>query len=728
VVVLIEAKLCDHRGNNAFGSQGNRVSAGVARSRAGRLAQLPRPQPLTANVGWRPLLLTVSLVAAYWNSRWGQFVFDDRFSIVENRQIRALWRLAVLFPERELPTAGRPIVNVSFAINYALGGLDVRGYHAWNIAVHALCALLVFALVLRTLRSPVLRSTFDANAPQLALAVALLWGLHPLNTEVVDYLTQRTESMMALFYLLALYASARAMDGSRLSWQTIAVVSCAAGMLCKESMATAPVMIVLYDWAYRYESLASAVRNRWPFYAWLAATWLMLAAVLTSGPRAFSAGFATTVGPWTYLLNQAEMITQYLRLTVWPHALVLNYGWPQPVSAREVLPYGLTILLLLLLTIVALARRPPLGFLGAWFFITLAPTSSIVPIATEVGAERRMYLPLVALVVLGVVAVARLWDVVVARRFSSSKSAVLSGLVRSGGVVVLAVVSLLFGARTVARNREYASGLSLAKTVLERRPSSIAHQMMGTELMVVGNHEEAVAHLREAIREGMPRARFALGLELFNEGKLNEAIEQLDGFVRQNPQLLETLQARELVGRAFAAQRQWGPAAEQFTSILNVAPGNGDAHRYLADILCSQELFAQAIPHYRAYLERTPGDVAALAQLGFALAMDDKADEAMATLGRVVEREPTNAVAHRVLAALLFDRRDIPGAIAHARQAIALNPEDAIAHDVLGRALTVQGQLAAARVEFERSLQLDPSSEQAREDLRRWVALSAAQQ
>jgi hypothetical protein len=146
---------------------------------------------------------------AYGNSLWRPFMFDDMSAVVNNDQIRRLTDLQVLMPERERPVAGRPLVNLSFAINYALGGLDVVGYHAWNIALHILCGLLLFAIVKDTLGLPHLPGVFAARASMIGFSVALIWMLHPLNSEVVTYVTQRTESMMACFYLLTLYASLR---------------------------------------------------------------------------------------------------------------------------------------------------------------------------------------------------------------------------------------------------------------------------------------------------------------------------------------------------------------------------------------------------------------------------------------------------------------------------------------------------------------------------------------
>src|SRR5262249_49766632 len=271
------------------------------------------------------------------------------------------------------------------------------GYHLVNLFLHVVCALLVYGLVRRTFEVSGQRGQADtfASSPGLGasavfcgLATALLWELHPLNTEAVDYLTQRTELLMASCSLLTLYAAVRAVSSHGALWQAAAAISCAAGMLCKESMVSAPIMVVLFDRAFLYESFRSAVRDRWKLYVSLASTWAVLVAVLWSGPRIHSAGFSGGVSVWNYLLNQAVVITHYLRLAVWPRGLVAIYGPPLNLRLGDVWPSCVLIALLALLTVVAWTRAPRIGFLATWFFATLAPTSSIIPIATEVGAER----------------------------------------------------------------------------------------------------------------------------------------------------------------------------------------------------------------------------------------------------------------------------------------------------------------------------------------------------
>jgi tetratricopeptide (TPR) repeat protein len=560
----------------------------------------------------------------------------------------------VLSPHPNTPLSGRPVANLSFAIHFAVNGTDVRGYRVANLALHLICGLLVFGLVRRTQESA-----------DLAFAVALIWTLHPLNSEVVDYLTQRTESLMAACYLLTMYASVRAYASQRPArWYAVAVVSCLVGMGSKETIASAPLMVLLYDRAFIFDSFRAAMKTRWRFYAALVATWIPLGALVASSGQSLSAGFNTArVSPWQYFLNQPAMLTRYLWLTVWPQPLVLYYGWPMTLTVSDVWPYAAFIGVLLALTIMALFRAPRLGFLGAWIFVTLAPTSSFIPIATEVGAERRMYLPLVALIALAVVGATKLWGRILPSRRIGSLSATL----------IVLIVAVPLAAGTFARNREYASALTMAETVLARWPGPNAHQLVGAELAAVGRHEEAIVHLREAVR-GYPPARYFLGSQLLIVGKTDEAIEQLQAFIREEPNVL-------------AAR---------------------NAHGLLANALADQQKFNDAIPHYRGYLEAHPNDANAWSSLGVALVSTGHNADAVTAFRNAVATGPGNVRFRDNLARALMDTGNLTEAADLARETATMDPRNPAPHDIIGRVLAAQGRFDDARKSFERALALDP--------------------
>src|SRR5688572_11386424 len=198
-----------------------------------------------------PALIVLAGLVTYANGLTNPFIFDDFGSVVRNASIRDLSDLkSVLTPPTETSVARRPLVNLSFAINYAVGELNVVGYRLVNLALHIGCALLIYGLVRRALNAASSRGLDAAVNPRavaLAGAAALVWVVHPLNSEVVDYVSERSDSMMTLCYLGALYASVRAQSSPQPSrWRIASVALCAAGMGCKESMVTAPVVIALY--------------------------------------------------------------------------------------------------------------------------------------------------------------------------------------------------------------------------------------------------------------------------------------------------------------------------------------------------------------------------------------------------------------------------------------------------------------------------------------------------
>jgi protein O-mannosyl-transferase len=600
---------------------------------------------------WRAAVIAAVILAAYSNSFRGPFVIDDQASVVQNPDIRDLGRLdRVLSPRPDSPVAGRPLVNLTFAIDFAVGGLEVTGYHVTNLVWHIACAWLLFGVVRRTLAQPSMPPAVSGRAAHLALAVALVWGVHPLTTEVVDYLSQRTESMMAFFVLLTLYAAIRSHGSSTRGWHGLAIVACLVGTVCKETIAVAPLLVALYDRIFLYRSWTEAGRERGSLYLGLAASWLVLGGFVMSGPRAAVTGLASGVSPWTYLLNQAEIVVDYLRLTLWPAGFVVLYGWPEMRTPADVWPQALVVVALLGLTIVALVRTPRLGYLGAWFFVALAPTSSIIPIATEVGAERRMYLPLMALAVLAVIGVAK---VVGAARWVSA-------------LVLLAVVSGL-ASLTFLRTAEYASPLTLARTVVERRPTALAHHLLGEQLGLAGQTAEAETELRAAVALGNSRARFQLGTLLIDQKRIAEAAPEFEAFVATasvpqrwrwlNPPLLEVLSARLALAQIYAAERRWPDAAAQARQVLDAAPRQPEALRLLGLSLFGARAFAESVAVLRDYLTLRPTDAVARSNLGVALIGMGRLDEAVPELQRAVQADPNDANARRLLDMAVADQR-----------------------------------------------------------------------
>ncbi|HET9316671.1 MAG TPA: hypothetical protein VFQ51_13840, partial [Vicinamibacteria bacterium] len=333
-------------------------------------------------------------VLVLWPALRVPFFFDDAGDLLNNPEIRQLWPPLWLTagPPHSNALAGRPVSALSFAMSYAASGLDPVAYHAVNLGLHVACALLVFGLARRVLVLPRAGGWSIGIAAGLGAATALLWAVHPLNTEPVAYAVQRTEQLWSALYLLTLYAAVRALEPERrTAWTAVAAVACALGMGAKEIMVSAPLAVVAFDWVFLDRVL---LRERRRLYAGLAAGWLVLGALLLSGKQGSVALHANDpLTPWQYLFTQGRVITRYLRLVLWPSPLAIAYDWPQVTPPALGLPYFLLVAALFAATAWALWRRLPIGFAGACVFLLLAPSSSLVPLPTEIAAERRMYLP-----------------------------------------------------------------------------------------------------------------------------------------------------------------------------------------------------------------------------------------------------------------------------------------------------------------------------------------------
>ena len=398
-------------------------------------------------------------------------------------------------------------------------------------------------------------------------------------------------------------------------WLWTGVVACVAGVLCKEVMVTAPFTVVVYDRVFLFASFREAFHARWRFYAGLALTWLILAGSMLSHGSISSGGFQSAqTTTWTYMMNQTVIVTRYLRLVVWPRPLVLYYGWTRALTLADVWPYALFIAILVIVAAVVFFRWPRFGFPAAWTIITLSPSSSIAKIAAEVGAERRMYLPLMGIVTLVVVGAALFL------RSRTSESSAGGAPASSGRVLVGASVAIavLLGASTFARARDYSSALTMARTILAGWESPSAHQLVGQELSAAGQRDEAIKELRLALPDATP-ARYFLGIELVNAGQYDEGIEQLQEFIRLEPSIAPVKTARMSLARAYAAKQRWPEAIAELNAVSAADPNDSSVHGVLANVLAGQQKFADAVPHYEAYIKANPRDANAWTGLGIAL-------------------------------------------------------------------------------------------------------------
>ncbi len=629
--------------------------------------------------------LVGAILAAYHNSFSGPFVFDDSPAILGNPTIRHLSDLgAVLSPPRESgqTVGGRPMVNLSLAINYALGGTDVRGYHVFNLVVHALGALVLFGIMRRTLLQPALRERCGLAATPLALTVALLWAVHPLLTESVTYVIQRAESLMGLFYLLALYAFIRGSGGhpsddKRMGartrdWLGVSFLACLLGMATKEVMVSAPVIVLLYDRTFVAGSWRTAWSQRKYFYAGLGATWILLGwLVLGAENRGGTAGLGLGDSVWTYALTQTRSITLYLRLALWPQTLVFDYGTDAIEHLPDALPFVVIVAGVIAGAVVAWRRSPALGFLAAWLGAILAPSSSFVPIPVQPMAEHRMYLPLAAVVALAVLALHSRW--------------------RRGCWFVFVAAALALAAGTVKRNEAFRSATSIWTDTVAKRPTNARAQCyLGDALAAEGKFAEALAHYDEAMRLDRPALgrgdRSIAGDILVNSGNVLHALSRND------------------------------EAAKRFEEALRVDARLIAAHFNLGVVHLQANRLPEAVAQLEEVLKLDPNYTAAHTSLGSALLLAGRSAEALRHYEAALRLDPSAKSQRDLGTALLYAKR-LPEAVAHLEEAGRLEPEVALTQEFLATAFLALGQRTEAAAHFQRALQIEPGNQRVRRAL-----------
>lgn len=563
--------------------------------------------------------IAILCIAAYWNSLWAPFLLDDQAGIAGNPTIRSLLSRQILTAPEGTVVRGRPLVNLTLAVNYKLAGQggSTLGYHLVNLAIHILAALVLMGVVRRTLFLPRLRASLGAVATPLAGTIAALWALHPLQTQAVTCILGRTESMMGLCYLLVFYCTLRwwASPGSR-GWMVGAFVACATGMATKEVMFTAPILLAIFERIFLAPSWRELIRRRWHFYAPLLGTWLILAPLVwqagTRGGTAWAVKLSLPgqpnqfLMPWQYLRSEFGVVLHYLSLAFWPSGLCLDYGWPIATTVGQILPGALVLGALAAATVLAVIRRWSAGFLGAAFFLILAPSSSLLPLK-DLAFEHRMYLPLAAVISAVVIGLFLLGRRFAAKAATDGPGASIanrpSPIVNSRGARVALGAALLaaVGLAVLTHNRNvlYASGVSIWRDTVEKRPSDgKAHTCLALAYMDSGDADQAMEQLSQAIfyDPGQPLAYAARG-NIFAErflsrGYASEGLAAMQCFTDAILLKPDFYQAYAIRGRVYDVLQNPRLAKADFDKAIQLHPGHLPAYRWRA-YLCMERGVAE---------------------------------------------------------------------------------------------------------------------------------------
>jgi tetratricopeptide (TPR) repeat protein len=586
-------------------------------------------------ISW--VLLTLAAYGAYCNSFEGRLFFDDLSSVMGNPHLQAYtnpvnpstgkpwegdWeRLKYACgAEIDTPFAGRPIVSLSFALNHLWAFRDHPAeipsfygvlpphhtyYHYVNFWFHVVVGLVLWHFLRFTFTAPSIRAYTGRHADLWAGAVALLWMVHPLNTETVVYVTQRTEQILSFFLLLTMYASARS-NTSRfpIAWQVLSVVACIFGMASKENMVGVPLLVVLYDRAFFYTTWRETFQKRGLFYVPIFLTYGVLAYINLSLPRGQSVGFDfERMNWWEYLITQCWCLLRYLQLSIVPYGLCVDYGRLAILDPVDVIPGAIVVLSLLGLTVWGWIHKPWVGFIGAWFFFILAPTSSFIPIVTEVGAERRMYLPLAAVLIAIGIGLAML-----IRKLSGRDVDSLSDNGRIWCIASVLVLRVVFAVSSFYRNRVYHTESTLYGHIPKTFPWNERGNNNYAKICIdEGRIEEAEQLLNRAL-EIDPEYSDAFtnrGIIYHRRKQMDRAIQNATEALRWNPMNPSAWNNR---GNAFIELKLFYKAEQDFSKLVSLNPRGVEGYYGRANTHYLAGQPAKALTDIDAVIERSPGD------------------------------------------------------------------------------------------------------------------------
>jgi tetratricopeptide (TPR) repeat protein len=527
----------------------------------------------------RLLAFVVALaVIAYANALRNGFALDDIPIIVENPVVQGAGTVGTIFGTSYWsrggtaslgdPTLYRPLTVLTYALDHAIWNLRPGGFHATNIALHAVTTALVFLLGVEVLGGVI-----------AAFAAAAIFAVHPLHTEAVTGLVGRAEVLATLFVLAAFWTLRRpaavrvpARGKATAQWSmpagriALGALLYLLGLFSKESAITLPAVLALDDWLRRDElpdkrrPKASALASRYAALVVAAIIYFAFRQHAISGNPEIWPGFVG-VSAAQRVLTASRVMMEYVGLFVFPRRLLPDY-WKSEVPIGSLGDPLVIVSIALWIGVAAivwwkLRRDAALVFSVAWFFVTLAPVSNLFFPIGVAKAERILYLPSVGLCLLAGWAYARL----------EARSRT-----RSVPRVALAAIVLAFAARTMIRNRDWRDNFTLATAALATSPSSpLMNDIAAGELVKRGDMARATNLLREAVRQApdMPLIRTHLGVVYYSQGLLDQAIAEYQEAIRRHPNEAD---AYNNLGVAYAQAGQLDRAVEAYEAALRLKP------------------------------------------------------------------------------------------------------------------------------------------------------------
>lgn len=593
------------------------------------------------------LAIVVVGLIVYSNTTHSSFHFDD-YAFTEEPLIKDLRNVPQFFQENAVSLPSRGLVTTSLAINYYFSGQSVEGYHWTNIFIHLLNSMLVYFLVLTTLNQNIScgnwigPDTGNHRVHILALFVALFFVASPVHTHSVTYICKRYAPMASFFYLLTLilFIKAIAGPGIRTYLYAASLLSFLCAIWSKETAYTAPVIIFLYYQCFIADDLRSpgkGLRLILPYVALAAISFYF-------GMPLSEEKLMTKWGRWEYLLTQSNVLIEYIKLLSLPLPNRLNVDldlnlaetlWEFPTIISAV-----SIVMILVTAVLFLDRARLAAFCVLWFFIILAPTSSIIPLP-EIIVSYRLYLPGLAFYILLVIGIHKAFCYIGERKGFDLRRMWQVELVVFTGIVIFYMTC------AYEHNKVWKTELSLWGDAAKKSPNKV-------------------------------RPHYNLGCFYEKEGRVIEAWKQfmickvihLKKRRMSDRELISSSKACNNLGVIYKDAGLYDMAIPILKEAIKIYPKNANAHYNLGNIYLSDGNIEAAEVEHRLATIIDPKHPLAYGSLGAVYELKGMPDEAIKAFTNAVTVNPENATAHMRLGILMLNyRKDPAKAMYHLQEA-----------------------------------------------------------
>jgi tetratricopeptide (TPR) repeat protein len=632
----------------------------VTRKNTASSAPIARPTGISDWGIW--LALAIAVFSVYFQTRSFEFLrYDDPEFVVNNIHIRdGLTASSIAWAfTTDYAANWFPLTWLSYLIGVSLYGLSSGWHHLTDVLLHAVNAILLFA---------VLRRATKARWP--SAFVAMLFAIHPLHVEAVAWIAERKEVLSGLFWLLSIWAYLEYVERPRTAAYLLLLASFSCGLMSKPMIVTLPfALLLLDDWPLRRwgkTPLRRLILEKLPLIALAAAGSVVTFLVQQHG------GAAASLSTVSFLPRIENALVSYLAYAVqffWPAKLAVVYpytAWPvwQAIGAGAILAAitGLAI---------AQRRRRPYLFVGwFWFGGTLIPVIGLVQVGVQSRADRYMYIPLIGLAIIVAWSLAEM----AGRRIALAIAIATCSLY---GVVAWSTTAYWRNTTTLFR------------------------------------------HAVEVTTDNWP-AMDTLSMALISTDRADEALPYIAESLRLRPNLPG---GHVNYGAVLSKRGDFDAAAAQYRLALKLEPQNQDAQEGLGVVLTEQGQFAEALDHLQAVAQRKPDDADSHYNLGRLYGLAGHPDLAAAEFTETVQLQPENAAAHFNLGNSYAAQEQFARACEEFREALRWKPDYIAARFNLGSALANLERFDEAIVQFQEVLRMQPDSPQAKEALENCIAL-----